>query len=199
MQSSICNVRQLQNDYWTGEGARTGELVGCNHLVVRVMKNRSVWLMWAWLCSLLHAAPSSPLLHRFLPSHYVLAAALHAVLDVSDSSASSAKKFLFWQLREKKTCESIAGDALSLSHDASWSHLLQTEGVRPVNWPHWLTFLGLFFLQREGLGLTSPICPWFTLEFLINAVHTRRESPNYCHSCDIVGGCRPQLSSPACQ
>lgn len=180
----------MQNHYWTREGARTGELVGCNHIVVRVMKNRSVWLMCAWLCSLLHAAPSSPLLNHFLQSHYVSAAALHAVLDVSDSSASSAKKFLFCQLWEKKLVKSL----LEMLCLFPMMHLglisSKRKAFTPVNWPlvHWLTFLGLFFLQREGLGLTSPICPWLMIEFQMNAIHTRRESPNYCRSCDIVGG-----------
>lgn len=95
--------------------------------------------MCAWLCSLLRAAPSSPLLHRFLPSHYVSAAALHVLeargagrqwipvhrLRRTSSSGSLGEK------KTQKTCESIAGDALSPSHDASWSHLLQTDGVRP--------------------------------------------------------------------
>lgn len=64
----------------------------------------------------------------------------------------------------------------------------------PVNWPLVNLPWTFFFLQGEGLGLTSTICPRVMLEFEMNALHTRRESTNYCRSCDIVGGCRPVVT-----
>lgn len=65
---------------------------------------------------------------------------------------------------------------------------------RKVSAPvHWLLVcLPWTFFAPRGIGLTFPICPWFSHEFQMNAVHCG--SLNCCRSWDIVSGRRPVVT-----